>query len=68
MTATEFTKSGPFGLEHDVVDEAALERTAARFREAGIVLPTFAQLADPGLAPAGIRESWPPSVRTTRTR
>ena len=46
--------SEPFGLEHDVVDEATLERTAARFREAGIVLPTFAQLAQPGVAPAGL--------------
>jgi cysteine synthase len=36
------------------VDSAALDRTAARFREAGIVLPTFAQLAEPGRPPAGL--------------
>jgi cysteine synthase len=46
-----------FGLERDVVDRGILERTAGRFRDARIVLPTFAQLADPGLIPAGIRES-----------
>ena len=51
--------SEPFGLEHDVVDEATLERTAARFREAGIVLPTFAQLAQPGVAPAGLTSVGP---------
>jgi cysteine synthase len=46
-----------FGLEHDVIDEQTLERTAARFRETGVVLPTFAQLADPQLAPAGTLEA-----------
>jgi cysteine synthase len=46
--------SEPFGLEHDVVDEATLERTAARFRENEIVLPTFAELAAPGEAPPGL--------------
>ena len=51
--------SEPFGLEHDVVDEATLERTAARFREAGIVLPTFAQLAQPGVSPAGLTSVGP---------
>jgi cysteine synthase len=33
------------------VDEKVLERTASRFREERIALPTFAQLADPGLIP-----------------
>ena len=37
-----------------IVDEQTLERTAARFREAGIGLPTFAQLADPSLVPAAV--------------
>jgi cysteine synthase len=55
MSASATQPAGPFGLEHDIVDEAALDRTAARFREAGIVLPTFAQLTDPGLAPDAIR-------------
>ncbi len=36
-----------FGLADRVVDDAALANTAARFRERGIALPTFAQLADP---------------------
>jgi cysteine synthase len=35
-----------------IVDEQVLERTVSRFREARIAMPTFAQLADPGLAPA----------------
>ena len=37
-----------------IVDEQMLERTAARFREAGIGLPTFRQLADPSTIPATI--------------
>ena len=36
-----------FGLADRVVDEKALANSAARFREQGIVLPTFSQLADP---------------------
>ena len=44
------------GLEHDIVDSVVYERTVGRFREAGIVLPTFAQLADPTTIPARIRE------------
>jgi cysteine synthase len=35
------------GLADRIVDEAALERSIVRFRERGISLPTFAQLADP---------------------
>jgi cysteine synthase len=35
------------GLERDVVDQPVYARTVRRFTEAGIVLPTFAQLADP---------------------
>lgn len=45
------------GLEREVVDAGAYQRTVARFRERGIALPTFAQLADPGLAPSGLLES-----------
>ena len=40
------------GLEREIVDRAVYERTVARFREARITLPTFAQLADPALIPA----------------
>ncbi len=36
----------------DVVDKSVYDRAIGRFREAGIVLPTFAQLADPGTIPA----------------
>ena len=35
------------GLERDVVDRDVYERTVRRFSEAGIVMPTFAQLAYP---------------------
>jgi cysteine synthase len=36
-----------FGLADRVVDPDSLERSVARFRERGITLPTFAELADP---------------------
>ncbi len=36
-----------FGLADAVVDSASLANSVARFREQGITLPTFAQLADP---------------------
>ncbi|NDC11740.1 MAG: pyridoxal-5'-phosphate-dependent protein subunit beta, partial [Actinobacteria bacterium] len=35
------------GLADSVVDAASLANSVKRFREQGIVLPTFAQLADP---------------------
>ena len=35
------------GLEREIVDRDARDRTLASFRERGIVLPTFTQLADP---------------------
>ncbi|HKB93585.1 MAG TPA: pyridoxal-phosphate dependent enzyme [Gaiellaceae bacterium] len=38
-----------------VVDSEVLERTAGRFREAGIALPRFAELAEPTLVPERIR-------------
>ena len=42
------------GLETHVVDEAALGRAVDHCRDRGVVLPTFAQLADAGaLAPLG---------------
>ena len=40
------------GMTLDVVDESAYERSVTRFKEKGIRLPTFAQLADPQLIPA----------------
>lgn len=42
------------GLERDVVDEAVLARAVARFRDEGILLPTFGQLADPSTIPSGM--------------
>jgi cysteine synthase A len=42
------------GLERDLVDPAAYERAVGRFREARIVMPTFAELADPELIPASV--------------
>ena len=44
------------GRPPDSGDPAALERTVERLRELRVTLPTFAQLADPALIPAGIRE------------
>jgi cysteine synthase len=35
------------GLERELVDKEVYERTVGRFRDAGILLPTFAQLAEP---------------------
>jgi cysteine synthase len=43
-----------FGLDTEVIDAAAVERTAQRFREQKIVLPTFAQLAKPSSAPSAM--------------
>ncbi len=43
------------GLERELVDATVYENTVVRFREAGIGLPTFAQLADPSLIPAKVR-------------
>jgi cysteine synthase A len=39
-----------------VIDRQVLEKTARRFRERGIILPTFAQQKDPELVPAKIKE------------
>jgi cysteine synthase len=45
------------GLERHVVDHEVYGHTVDWFRDAGIVLPTFAELAAPGSIPAGIRDS-----------
>jgi cysteine synthase len=42
------------GLEDHIVDGGVYDRTAARFGELGIVLPTFAQLADPSRIPPAV--------------
>ncbi len=41
------------GLEREVVDPGVYERTVGRFAQARIVMPTFAQLADPWSAGPG---------------
>ena len=46
-----------FGLADTVVDESSLANSVARFREQGIVLPTFAQLADPNSVDPAITAS-----------
>jgi cysteine synthase A len=45
------------GLERHVVDRDIYGRTVDRFRQAGILLPTFAQLASPGSMPTRILRS-----------
>ncbi len=43
------------GLERQVVDASIYRRAVARFREAGIALPTFAEIADPARIPERVR-------------
>jgi len=44
------------GLETQVIDKRVFENTVSHFREAGIRLPTFGELADPGRIPKAIRQ------------
>jgi cysteine synthase len=44
------------GLETAVVDAKVYENTVARCRQEGIVLPTFAELAEPSRIPAAVSE------------
>jgi len=46
---------GQLGLEADLVDGEAYGHALDRFRERGILLPTFAELADPTTIPEGAR-------------
>ena len=46
--------SASLGLYDDVVDGETLARSVERFRERRILLPTFGQLADPGLIDPGL--------------
>ncbi len=43
------------GLERTVVNAAVLERTVARLGQAGVVLPTIAQLKNPWTIPTAVR-------------
>jgi cysteine synthase A len=45
------------GIAPHVVDREVYGRTVDRFREAGILLPTFAQLSAPSRIPAKVQES-----------
>lgn len=45
------------GLERHVVNQDVLTRTIEHFRARGIILPTFAQLADPSTIPAAIQSA-----------
>ena len=42
------------GLFSEVVDERALDNAVSRFRERNILVPTFAEMADPTLAPTSV--------------
>ncbi len=44
------------GLETTIVDGGVYRNTVSRFRDAGIVLPTFSELAAPSTIPDGIRD------------
>ena len=44
------------GLEKEIVDAAVYENSVRRFREAGVVLPTFSQLAEPDRIPEALGE------------
>ena len=48
--------SEKFGLFDRITDPQALARTVERFRDRNIVLPTFAQLADPASIPGSTRD------------
>jgi cysteine synthase len=43
------------GLETDIVDSGVRARAVQRLRDAGVILPTFAELAEPGRIPAATR-------------
>jgi cysteine synthase len=45
------------GLEREIVDRRAYDRTVARFREARVHLPTFAELEDPRRIPRAVTAS-----------
>lgn len=45
------------GVESHIVDRGVYEHSVARFRQAGIRLPTFTQLADPTRIPTEVHEA-----------
>lgn len=50
------TTNARLGLYDQVIDQEARDRTVDRFRQRGIILPTFAQLSDPSLITTDITE------------
>ena len=46
-----------YGLVSSIVDQESYERSIQRFREARIILPTFAQLANPSTTPLEIQQA-----------
>jgi cysteine synthase len=53
-SATQAALENQFGLADRVVDTGTLANSVKRFREQGIVLPTFAQLANPASVDASV--------------
>ena len=51
---TAFALENQFGLADRVIDHEALANSVQRFRDQGITLPTFAQLADPAAIESGM--------------
>jgi cysteine synthase len=45
------------GPEDDIVDRGVYDRTVRRFRDAQVLLPTFAELAEPKRIPGAIRQA-----------
>ena len=45
------------GIEQHIVDQSVYDHSVQRFREAGIVLPTFTQLADPTQIPPAVQQA-----------
>ena len=45
------------GLEDHIVDRGVYDRTVRRFRDAQVLLPTFAELAEPHRIPATVRQA-----------
>ncbi|WP_296604812.1 pyridoxal-phosphate dependent enzyme [Nocardioides sp.] len=52
MSTSGSSPRSSLGVETHLVDAAVRDRAVAHFRDAGIVLPTFAELADPARIPA----------------
>jgi cysteine synthase len=51
--------ANPFELPTEIGDRAVRRRAAAHLKEAGVRLPTFAELAEPGRVPLAIRAGLP---------